>query len=613
MLKGKNSLGCWIAGILSACLMISAAGAGLAIVFWPKPPVQITVTVAAPENIQADSDFNIIVKVTNNGAQTIHISEIRIPATITDIADPLGAEPGYMGINQQAAHTSFLLDQRIEAGATLSFTLKMHARQDGATSGLVEVLADAQGSSGDFKMAVVMPTTTPRMEPTEIPTAIPNMLPFASIAMIIAFQSAADGSLTPVWSGSGSVISPDGYILTNYHVAVGDSQHTASQLRAFFTDRQDAEPTAKYIVEVAESDRGLDLAVLRIVQDMHGNSIDPKTLKLPAIPIGNSDKLGLNDNLTIIGFPGIGGKTITETRGIVSGFTAQASIGDRAWIKTDTTIAGGDSGGAVLNDQGLIVGVPTRAGSGDNFTEVTDCRTGLADTNGDGVIDARDGCIPIGGFINALRPVALAIPLIERATGQKVIIPDEEPTVRPPLLFWDDFSNNVARWDQRTDAHGAVVISDGRYKVSSLDPNLRFIGRPHLAFQDLRMEIDAGLSEASTDGGYGLVCRYRNENNYYFFQIGPGTNAAIGKVLNGEEVILASQRNVKAIQRNPAANRLQAECQGDKLKLMVNGKVVIDARDSEWTIGDIGVFVQGGESGGTAAFFDNLFAYLLAS
>jgi hypothetical protein len=41
----------------------------------------------------------------------------------------------------------------------------------------------------------------------------------------------------------------------------------------------------------------------------------------------------------------------------------------------------------------------------------------VADTNGDGHVNNRDICVPVGGFINALRPVNLAIPLIDRARG----------------------------------------------------------------------------------------------------------------------------------------------------------------------------------------------------
>ncbi len=60
-----------------------------------------------------------------------------------------------------------------------------------------------------------------------------------------------------------------------------------------------------------------------------------------------------------------------------------------------------------------MVAIPTQLGNGDN-EEVVDCRV-IADTNGDGNVNQRDACVPVGGFINALRPVNLAYEIIESA------------------------------------------------------------------------------------------------------------------------------------------------------------------------------------------------------
>ena len=75
---------------------------------------------------------------------------------------------------------------------------------------------------------------------------------------------------------------------------------------------------------------------------------------------------------------GIGGDTITFTQGTVSGFNAQQAIADRAWIKTDATIAGGNSGGLAANAAGEIIGIPTIAASNEQVDPV-DCRV-IVDT-----------------------------------------------------------------------------------------------------------------------------------------------------------------------------------------------------------------------------------------
>ena len=130
--------------------------------------------------------------------------------------------------------------------------------------------------------------------------------------------------------------------------------------------------------------------------------------------LGDSDSVEIGDSLQILGYPGIGGETITFTEGAVSGFTSDRSVEGRAWIKTDATIAGGNSGGMAANALGELIGVPTIAASGAEGGDIVDCRP-VADTNRDGSIDQFDTCVPIGGFINGLRPVNLALPLIAAA------------------------------------------------------------------------------------------------------------------------------------------------------------------------------------------------------
>lgn len=213
--------------------------------------------------------------------------------------------------------------------------------------------------------------------------------------------------------GSGTLISADGLILTNYHVAFPEEKLGVTHLGIALTTRSDQPPQPAYLAKVVAADRNLDLAVLRITHDPDLRPVRAADLQLPFIPLGDSDKLDMGDELDIFGYPGIGGETVTFTRGVVSGFTREAAVSGRAWIKTDTTIAGGNSGGTAVNEEGALVGVPTRAGAGGD-TATVDCRP-LADTNRDGTIDSRDTCVPVGGFLNALRPINLAKPLIEAA------------------------------------------------------------------------------------------------------------------------------------------------------------------------------------------------------
>jgi S1-C subfamily serine protease len=230
-------------------------------------------------------------------------------------------------------------------------------------------------------------------------------------------------SYKSVWSGSGSIVSSDGLILTNAHVVegIGDA---LDALGIGITQATDTPPELTYLAELLAIDYDLDLAVVRVATDLQGNEV---SVSLPWVELGDSDQVEIGDRLRILGYPGIGGETITLTEGSISGFIAVRSIDGRGWIKTDATITGGNSGGMGTNQSGQLIGVPTIVTSGSESADSVDCRP-LADTNRDGFIDDLDTCVPVGGFINALRPINLALPLIEAARSGTAyvegVIPD---------------------------------------------------------------------------------------------------------------------------------------------------------------------------------------------
>ena len=237
-----------------------------------------------------------------------------------------------------------------------------------------------------------------------------------SVVQLVAMREGFLGGMNSAWTGSGTIVHPQGIILTNCHVAnpraMGMSSPPADRLGIAITERSDRAPALSYFGKVVAQNPDLDLAVVRIFADVKGRRIG--RLNLPAVPIGDSDQLDLGDQLSIFGYPGIGGETVTYTSGNVSGFSSESKVrSPRARIKTDATISGGNSGGTAVSKDGFLVGVPTQAAAGTGITPV-DARPVL-DTNRDGRVDQRDTPMAIGGFINGLRPVNLAIPLLEEA------------------------------------------------------------------------------------------------------------------------------------------------------------------------------------------------------
>lgn len=137
--------------------------------------------------------------------------------------------------------------------------------------------------------------------------------------------------------GSGVVISPQGYILTNYHV-IQDADRIQIQL----ADGRGG------IAHIVGADPETDLAVLQIALD-----------HLPVIHIGQSKDMNVGDVVLAIGNPFGVGQTVTM--GIISA-TGRHEIGITTFenfIQTDAAINPGNSGGALVNPQGDLIGINT--------------------------------------------------------------------------------------------------------------------------------------------------------------------------------------------------------------------------------------------------------------
>ncbi len=285
--------------------------------------------------------------------------------------------------------------------------------------GLAVVAAFLAGRNDD-DLATDLPVTTPTTEPpavssteaTETETLAGDELPrsVADLAKSTVMILLVDGSGQPLCSGSGTIVEADGTILTNAHVVANDEFCPFEAVHIAVTDDAGTPPEPLYEADILLVDDGLDLAVLRVARNLDGT---PSSATFTPTVIGDSDTVELGDSIRILGYPDIGGETITFTVGTVSGFTSQSGAGERSWIKTDATIAGGNSGGTAVNDEGELIGIPTQGGADDD-SPVVDCRI-LTDTNGDGLTDDNDQCVPFGGFLNGIRPVNLAADLLAQA------------------------------------------------------------------------------------------------------------------------------------------------------------------------------------------------------
>lgn len=135
-------------------------------------------------------------------------------------------------------------------------------------------------------------------------------------------------------TGSGVIISSDGYIVTNNHVVDG-----ADELTVTLTDNRE------FSAKIIGTDKTTDLALIKV-----------EASNLPTLPIGDSDKLKVGEWVLAVGNPFNLNSTVTA--GVVSAKARSLGAnGIESFIQTDAAINAGNSGGALVNTQGELVGI----------------------------------------------------------------------------------------------------------------------------------------------------------------------------------------------------------------------------------------------------------------
>jgi len=266
-----------------------------------------------------------------------------------------------------------------------------------ATIQAAEQAAVRNAVAAQIAATIRAPTPVPWSTATPLPIAQPSVAEMVETvrAAVVRIETLSSG-------GSGTIITPDGYVLTNYHVVEGNTV-----VDILIQDRY-------YVTgSVIGYDENLDLAVVKI----NGGpwSFLPVTSSRPAV----------GEEIFILGYAlayDLEGES-SLTSGRVSALRADGHL---TWIQTDAAINGGNSGGAALNSAGQLIGVPTWGYEGADVNNVE--------------------------FLVALFSVADEIPLL--MAGKKFSLPKTlppatpiaTPTPAPTSLALQTYINPDAIW-----------------------------------------------------------------------------------------------------------------------------------------------------------------------
>lgn len=225
--------------------------------------------------------------------------------------------------------TSAIMNRRFRD--TMESTIGTYSKQIAELQNQMEQLNTNRGG-------ITVPTDGSAMTPAQLYASQVNSV----VAISTTVQSGYGSGHS---SGSGFILSEDGYVITNYHVVEG-----ATNIDVIMHD------STEYPAELVGKDSSNDLAVLKI-----------EATGLPAATLGSSTDLVIGDMVVAIGNP-LGELASTQTVGYVSGIdrevSTSGSITTISMIQTDAAINPGNSGGPLFNMYGEVIGITTAKYSG---------------------------------------------------------------------------------------------------------------------------------------------------------------------------------------------------------------------------------------------------------
>lgn len=384
-------------------------------------------------------------------------------------------------------------------------------------------------------------------------------------------------------SGSGSIITPAGLVLTNYHVVDESIEKYNGRVVIYMPADRRATTFHTFQGRVIVYNPNEDLAVVQITHTGTGEKLENVTF--PFISRGTSTALTEGDQVYAIGYPDTSPGARVTTQGIYSG---SLNDGELTWILSDVDISNGNSGGPLLNAESLLVGIPTKGRTGETSGEV----------------------------LGYSRPIEAAEPLIMEAIN--ILEGAESGNTTNDIFCTADFTSNNGIWPLGYKEADSTERED-RIAGGALHSSVRFkrdvytwINAPDCNVENFLLLVDAQLySSVDDDNAIGIHFRQQEiaagEANYYqvlYYRDG------------SYEVTLRYAGEWKPLQERTASpfirfdrgetNRLGILVVGAKFTIFANGEPLITIQDDTLPeAGEIGLGMVGDADEMVYATFDN--------
>jgi hypothetical protein len=212
-------------------------------------------------------------------------------------------------------------------------------------------------------------------------------------------------------------------------------------------------------------------------------------------------------------------------------------------------------------------------------------------------------------MMNSMRPIIIVIAL---AVTSLACFTTSTQTALSGVLFSDDFSDTSKKWGQYIDSSHMTDYYNNAYRIVVNDKNTLTWSYPGKeSFIDTRIEVDATKNGGPDNNDFGIICRYSDMDKFYYGIISSDGYYSIMKMTsdNGKFLGRESMLESDKINQGTTTNHLRFDCVGPTLTLYVNGFMIDQQTDSDYTTGNVGLISGDLDTGGTDILFDNFFVY----
>jgi hypothetical protein len=182
----------------------------------------------------------------------------------------------------------------------------------------------------------------------------------------------------------------------------------------------------------------------------------------------------------------------------------------------------------------------------------------------------------------------------------------------PGLLFFDDFSDPNSGWpSEKLPDYTADYFNNTYRMVENTDNAQRWVYMTDFSYKNVIIDVDSIKNGGPDKNNFGVICRFLNNNEYYFGLITSDGYYGILKKTSGDWVLLGDEYLEFSdwINQGASSNHIRFDCIGNEISLYANGHLLSRQTDDEYTDGSVGMSVGTYDTPGTDILFDNFIVF----